>query len=98
MLGPIPNSLGAGSYNGSFFPHGLVTFSSRSFRVIIRQEICIGALRHTFTTLDAVVNEAALLDAGFKDAVPLEGERVTLTTANGERVTIIALAGAVEVC
>ena len=98
MLGPIPNSLGAGAYNGSFIPHGLVTFSSRSFRVIIRQEICIDGEVITKVTLDAVVNTQALLDAGFVNKIPLEGEVETFTTLAGEVVTIQALTGLVEEC
>ena len=88
MLGPIPNSLGAGAYNGSFIPHGLVTFSSRSFRVIIRQEICVDGLVQTQVTLDAVVNTQVLLDAGLVNEIPL----------TGEVVTIQALVGLVEEC
>ena len=98
MLGPIPNSLGAGAYNGSFMPHGLVTFSSRSFRVIIRQEICIDGEVITRVTLDAVVNTQALLDAGFVNAIPLDGEVITFTTLTGEVITIKALVGLVEEC
>ncbi len=54
MLGPIPNSLGAGGYNGSFFPHGLVTFSSRGSLIPnVLQEVC----------LDAVLNPDILVTA-----------------------------------
>ncbi len=98
MLGPIPNSLGAGAYNGSFIPHGLVTFSSRSFRVIIRQEICVGGLVETQVTLDAIVNTQVLLDAGFVNAIPVAGEVNTFTTLTGEVITIQALDGLVEEC
>ena len=98
MLGPIPNSLGAGAYNGSFIPHGLVTFSSRAFRVTVRQEVCIDGEVVTRVTLDAVMNGQALLDAGFVDQVPLTAEAVTFTTVDGEVVTIQALDGLVEEC
>ncbi len=98
MLGPIPNSLGAGSYNGSFIPHGLVTFSSRSFRVIIRQEICIDGEVITRVAMDAIVNTQHLLDAGFVNQIPLTGEVSTFTTLEGEVVTITALTGLVEEC
>lgn len=98
MLGPIPNSLGAGAYNGSFIPHGLVTFSSRSFRVIIRQEVCIDGEVVTQVTLDAIQNTQALLDAGFVDQIPLAGEVNTFSTLEGEVITIQALDGLVEEC
>ena len=98
MLGPIPNSLGAGAYNGSFIPHGLVTFSTRSFRIIIRQEICVAGLVQTLVSLDAVVNTQILLDAGLVDMIPLAGEVTTLTSLTGEVITIQALDGLVEEC
>lgn len=98
MLGPIPNSLGAGAYNGSFFPHGLVTFSTRGFRVIIRQQVCIGAEVVTIVMLDAVMNAEAILAAGYVDAVPVGAEVITVKTAAGEVVTIQAMIGLVEEC
>ena len=98
MLGPIPNSLGAGAYNGSFIPHGLVTFSSRSFRVIIRQQICVDGEVITQVAMDAIVNTQHLLDAGFVNAIPLVGEVTTFTTLTGEVITIQALDGLVEEC
>ncbi len=98
MLGPIPNSLGAGVYNGSFFPHGLVTFSTRSFKVIVRQQVCLGAEVVTFVTLDAVMNAEAILAAGYVDAVPVGAEVITVKTATGEVVTIQAMIGLVEEC
>lgn len=97
MLGPIPNSLTAGAYNGTFFPHGLVTFSSR-FLVVVRQEICIDGEVHSQVTLEALLSAQALLDAGYVDQIPCEGESVTIKTADGEVVTIRALSGAVEEC
>jgi hypothetical protein len=98
MMSPIPNSLFAGAYNGSFFPHGAVTFSSRSFRVIIRQEICVDGEVVTQVTLNAVLNTQALLDAGFVDQIPLAGEVSTFTTLEGEVITIQALTGSIEEC
>lgn len=98
MLGPIPNSLGAGAYNGSFSPHGLVTFSSRSFQVVIRQQVCIDAEVVTIVTLDAVMNAEAILAAGYVDAIPLGAEVITITTATGEVITIQAMTGLVEEC
>jgi hypothetical protein len=98
MLGPIPNSLGAGAYNGSYFPHGLVTFSTRSFRVIVRQQVCVAAEVVTLITLDAVMNAEAILAAGYVDAVPVGAEVITVKTATGEVVTIRAITGLVEEC
>lgn len=85
---PIPNSLFAGAYNGSFFPHAAVTFSTRAFLVVIRQEICVDGRVDSVKVLEAVVSGAALLDAGYVDALPLEGQSVTLRTLAGEVVTI----------
>lgn len=98
MMSPIPNSLFAGAYNGSFFPHGAVTFSSRSFRVIIRQEICVDGEVVTSVAMDAIVNTQHLLDAGFVNQIPVAGEVSTFTTLEGEVVTIQALDGLVEEC
>ncbi len=98
MLGPIPNSLGAGVYNGSFFPHGLVTFSTRSFLVIIRQQVCLDAEVVTLITLNAVMNAEEILAAGYVETVPVGAEVITVTTATGEVVTIQAMIGLVEEC
>ena len=56
MLGPIPNSLGAGAYNGSFIPHGLVTFSTRGQLVVVFQEVCLDAVIHSTIAAIAVLN------------------------------------------
>lgn len=57
MLGPIPNSLGAGAYNGSFMPHGLVTFSSRGGTiVVVFQEVCLDAFIHASIAMVATLN------------------------------------------
>ena len=98
MLGPIPNSLGGGRYNGTFLPHGLVTFGTRSFQVIIRQELCIDGVSVTKITLDAVMTAQAILDAGFVDQVPLTAEAVTIAKADGIVITIKALDGLIEEC
>lgn len=98
MLGPIPNSLGAGAYNGSFIPHGLVTFSPRGILVIIRQEICVDAGVVTSKTLVALMTASAALDAGFVDAIPAAAGVVSDKTLAAGRVTVIALAGGIEDC
>jgi len=98
MLGPIPNSLGAGAYNGSFIPHGLVTFSSRGILVIIRQKICVDAGVVETKTLAALYSVTQALDAGFIDAVPIAAGVVSDKTLAGGRVTVIVLAGAIEDC
>lgn len=95
---PIPNSLFAGAYNGSFFPHGSVTFSARVFEVVIRQEICVDGRVDSVKVVEAVVSGALLLDAGFVDTLPLEGEVVTIRTLEGEVITVKALAALVEEC
>ena len=64
MLGPIPNSLGAGAYNGSFIPHGLVTFSSRGQAVVlVFQEVCLDAVIHSTIAAAAVLNPDAVIVA-----------------------------------
>lgn len=67
MLGPIPNSLGAGAYNGSFMPHGLVTFSSRGSIVKVFQEVCLNAIIHpsadVFADLHTMISMMARLDS-----------------------------------
>lgn len=97
MLGPIPNSLTAGAYNGTFFPHGLVTFGPR-FLVIIRQEICIDGRVDSIKVMEARLNAVQLLDAGFVDTIPLAGELVTIKTLDGLVVTIKTLEAGIEEC
>lgn len=84
----IPNSLFAGAYNGDFFPHGSVTYSARSFLVVVRQEICVNGRTDSIKVLEAVVTGRALLDAGYVDALPLEGQVATIKTLDGMVVTI----------
>ena len=98
MLGPIPNGLGAGAYNGSFMPHGLVTFSSRGNIVIIYQEICVDAGVVTTKSLVALYSESRDLDAGFVNAIDLDAGVVTLKTVAGGYVTIATLIGGIEDC
>ena len=98
MLGPIPNSLGAGAYNGSFLPHGLVTFSSRGNIVIIFQEICVDAGVVTTKSLIALMSATQAVAAGFIDAVPVEAGVVTSKSVDGGRVITIALIGGIEDC
>lgn len=63
MLGPIPNSLGAGANNGSFFPHGLVTFSRRGQIVVVFQEVCLDSVIHAAITAAAILNPDATIVA-----------------------------------
>jgi hypothetical protein len=97
MLGPIPNSLGAGAYNRNFFPHGLVTFQPR-FIVQVRQEICIDGRVDSVLIMSARLNAAQLLEAGFVDTIPLAGEVVTIKTLDGLVVTIKTLDAGIEEC
>lgn len=97
MLGPIPNSLGAGAYNRNFFPHGLVTFQPR-FLVQIRQEICIDGQVDSIKVMEARLNASQLLAAGFVDTIPVAGEVVTIKTLDGLVVTIKALDAGIEEC
>lgn len=97
MLGPIPNSLGAGAYNRDFFPHGLVTFQGRFF-VEIRQEICIDGRVDSVLIMSARLNATQLLEAGFVDTIPLAGEVVTIKTLDGLVVTIKNLDAGIEEC
>lgn len=97
MLGPIPNALGAGAYNGTFFPHGLVTFSSRGVFVIF-QEICVDALVQTTVVLGAGFVDQVVLDAGFVDRVPLEARQNTINALEAEAVTVKTLEGLIEEC
>lgn len=99
MLGPIPNSLGAGAYNGSFIPHGLATFAGRGgVVVIIRQKICVDAGVVETKTLVAFMSATTALDAGFVNAIPAAAGVVSDKTLAAGRVTVIALAGAIEDC
>lgn len=98
MLGPIPNSLGAGAYNGSFFPHGLVTFSTRGLVVVVRQEICLEGVRHSVFTLTAVSNTTAVLEAVQRVIVPLGATQVTTQALEASRVTVQSLEGLIEEC
>lgn len=98
MLGPIPNSLGAGAYNGSFIPHGLVTFSSRGNIVIIYQEICVDAGVVTTKSLVALMSASQALDAGLVDAIPTSAGVVTSKAIGAGRVTVISLIGGIEDC
>lgn len=97
MLGPIPNSLGAGAYNRNFFPHGLVTFQPR-FIVTVRQEICVDGRVDSVLIMTARLNAAQLLEAGFVDTIPLAGEVVTIKTLDGLVVTIKTLDAGIEEC
>ena len=94
----IPNSLFAGQYNGDFFPHGAVTFQTRTVVVIVEQEICVDGQVDRIKILEAVCNVEQLLDAGFVDEIPIEGEVVTMTTADGLVVTIKALDAGISEC
>ncbi len=98
MLGPIPNSLGAGAYNGSFIPHGLVTFSSRGGIVIIYQEICVAAGVVTTKSLVALMSATQALDAGLVDAIPTSAGVVSSKAIGAGRVTVISLIGGIEEC
>ncbi len=97
MLGPIPNSLTAGAYNGSFIPHGLVTFSTR-VAVEISQKICVEGESVTVHVLNAVMTAQQALDAGYIDRIPLDGEVITTTGIEGMVVTVQALTGLIEEC
>lgn len=57
MIGPIPNSLGAGAYNGDFFAHGAVTFGRLGLVFPnVFQEVCLAAVLHP----DVVVSSEIL--------------------------------------
>ena len=98
MLGPIPNSLGAGAYNGSFMPHGLVTFSTRGNVVIIRQEICVDGGVVTSKAVVALFSNTAQADAGFVNQVPADAGVVTIKTADGGFINVLVLDGGIEEC
>jgi len=65
MLGPIPNALGAGGYNGTFFPHGLVTFvpSLRLQIPDVLQEVCLDATLHPTLVANAELLQALPINA-----------------------------------
>lgn len=64
MIGPIPNSLGAGSYNGDFFAHGLVTFSSLGLIFPdVFHEVCLAAVLHPTIALENQVLQDLPVDA-----------------------------------
>lgn len=100
MLGPIPNSLGAGAYNGSFIPHGLVTFSARVvFAFPDRfQQICLVAVLHPDVAMDAELLEmlpvVAVLNPDFSTPAVLHD---TLTT-DAELLRTLAFDSIVEEC
>jgi hypothetical protein len=98
MLGPIPNSLTAGAYNGSFIPHGLVTFSGRSFFVKVRQEVCLFAVLDPDLPLVAILNPsivaAARLDQAFTTASRIDDNLVT----DAELLQTLAFDAIIEDC
>lgn len=64
MMGPIPNSLGGGAYNGSFFPHGLVTFGTRGLIFPdVFHEVCLPAVLHPDLVLEAQILADLPVDA-----------------------------------
>lgn len=98
MLGPIPNSLGAGAYNGSFMPHGLVTFSSRGNIVIIRQEICLDAGVVTTKTVIALYRPNRPLVAGYVTNISTDAGFVDRVTQDGGFVDTLTFIGGIEEC
>jgi hypothetical protein len=98
MMSPIPNSLFAGAYNGSFFPHGAVTFSSRAAAVNVRIEICITGRIDPIKVITGRLDGDLILAAGILDTLPLEGETLTFQNIDGDVVTNITLEGVVEDC
>lgn len=72
MLGPIPNSLTGGAYNGSLIPHGLVTFSSRFRGIDPFQKVCL------FAQLDP---ELAIVAAVSPDLIVISRLDQDFTTA-----------------
>ena len=70
MIGPIPNSLGGGAYNGSFFPHGLVTFSTRGLIFPdVFQEVCLPAVLHQTAVINAELLQDLPVDATLHQAI-----------------------------
>jgi len=56
MIGPIPNSLGAGAYNGDLFAHGAVTFSSLGLIFPdVFHEVCLAAVLHPDVAVESQI-------------------------------------------
>lgn len=64
MIGPIPNSLGAGTYNGDFFAHGAVTFGRLGLVFPnFFQEVCLAAVLHPDVVVRSEILASLPVDA-----------------------------------
>lgn len=64
MIGPIPNSLGAGAYNGDLFAHGAVTFGRLGLVFPnVFHEVCLAAVLHPDIVLDSEILAALPVDS-----------------------------------
>lgn len=98
MLGPIPNSLGAGAYNGSFFPHGLVTFSTRGAVVVVFQEVCLNAILHPSADVFADLHTMASLMARLDSDLPLTAQLHSDVAAVAALHDTLAFPAVIEEC
>lgn len=99
MLGPIPNSLGAGAYNGSFIPHGLVTFSSRGVvLVVVFQEVCLDAVIHSTIAAIAVLNPTLAVVAILHPDQAVDADLHGIIATDSQIHDRLALVATIEEC
>lgn len=100
MLGPIPNSLGAGAYNGSFIPHGLVTFSPRGavLIVVVFQEVCLDAFLHPSVQADARLDQVAAVISTLHTLFATNAVVHDTVNVNSDLHDTIALVAQIEDC
>lgn len=97
MLGPIPNSLGAGALNRSFIPHGLVTYS-RGLLSAVPQ--CLRIVGEIFTrlVLSGEVNQNQAIAGEVTTQAAISGEVHVNDQLSGEIVTVKTILGQVPGC
>ena len=99
MIGPIPNSLGAGAYNGSFFPHGLVTFSTRGLIFPdVFQEVCLPAVLHPVVALDSQILQDLPVDATLHQSIATPAVLHETIAADAEILRDLQLDAIIEEC
>ena len=99
MIGPIPNSLGAGAYNGDLFAHGAVTFGRLGLVFPnVFQEVCLAAVLHPDLAINSEILAALPVDSRLDPTLSTPAVLHATLATDSEVRQALQLAAIIEEC